>query len=166
MRKICTLILCLALLAGLSACGLFGAGGGPNLSRAPEDFTEMSEDDLQYYLGLASETMEAYAMALYFSEAGAPEFPLPFIGPQLQAFINTRLENNQSVYIEHESITDVAITMSAWQVIDGKLYCAPTVNVLYRAPGEEFDTGFSAFAQLIIADPRAPMLQDLIDPSF
>jgi len=172
---LCLLALCLLLVA----CAAVGQSPAqrvehtyPGFPGAPETFDGMTEVELQSYFELAQETLKRYILVARFPEGAheLPQFPLQMT-PPLQKYTQLRFDNDT----RHESpkeLLDITTGMgdgwwvggSSWQVIKGKLLCAPTVEAAFRYPGMDTDSGFGMGVQMLIENPQNPTLVDWFDP--
>ena len=168
MRKLSVILLSLALMAGLAACGTTPAEPEPyepttttqaplpppEFPGAPEDFTGMDEAALAPYLALAEETARSYVTDT--------QFPLP-MSEQLEAYMARRALACRRNIVGHMLRSFEAET--SWEIIDGKLLATVGVNVEFQYDGVDFISGFGTGIQLLIENPRAPLLIDWFEDS-
>ena len=135
---------------------------------APEYFTGMKEAGLQPYFELAQETLGRYILAMKVTgeEPGLPQFPLPMT-PLLQKYTQLRFENDRR-YMFYGTPSSIETSMGSgwigdWKIIEGKLLCVPCVDVAFRYPGADFDSGFGMGMQMLIENPARPILVDWFD---
>ena len=131
----------------------------PGFPEAPETFAGMTEAALQPYFELAQETYKRYieAECVHTRNAKLPQFPLE-MSPPLQKYTQLRF-NAVTERISFEPIRSIETDMGNWEIIEGKLLCSPCVRVKHYN-----DSGFGAWVQMLIENPRNPMLADWFDP--
>ena len=162
MKKLSAIVLSFALMAGLAACGAAPAEPAyepqataqttqlrPEFPAAPERFAGMDEAALAPYLALAEEAARSYV-------SDTP-FPLP-MNEQLAAYMARRALECRRDIVGHRLRSFEAD--AAWEVIDGKLLATVGVNVGFRHDGVDFDSATGIVVQLLIENPRAPVLID------
>lgn len=127
------------------------------------NFSDASEKQLKPYLELAKKIPETYFMSVLSSREKFPPFQIEVSEP-LKTYLTYKYAYDSTRYNRREkSSIKGTYELIKWEVVEDSLVCKVAVKIGYQDLG--IDSGFGESIELVIDNPRHPVLSDWYNSS-